>query len=312
MDMDTLDRRDLLRLAVTAATASTAHAADALPTVRFGAHKISRLIVGGNPVSANSHVSPQLDAEMRDYFTTANVKKLLADCERAGINTWQSRGDRHIMRALHEYRLEGGRIQWIAQTATEYGDLQRNLHEISALQPIGIYHHGSQTDKLWQTGKLDQLRDNLKAIRQTGVLVGLGTHIPEVVDHAESKGWDLDFYMTCVYHLTRNAEEAAKLAGHAVQGEFFRDADREEMLARVRRTSKTCLIFKVYAATRQCATADSRRAAIELAFREAKPRDAVVIGMFPKRQEQVRENCRLVREAIAAGPREAPPSPAQV
>jgi len=297
--MDILDRRDLLRMAAIAAAAKKANASDALPTVRFGAHKISRLIVGGNPVSANSHVSPQLDAEMRDYFTTANVKRLLAECERAGINTWQSRGDRHIMRVLHEYRLEGGRIQWIAQTATEYGDLRRNLSEIAALQPIGIYHHGSQTDKLWQTGKLDQLSDNLKAIRQTGALVGLGTHIPEVVDHVESRGWDLDFYMTCVYHLTRSPEEAAKLAGHAVEGEFFRDADREEMLARVSRTPKTCLIFKVYGATRQCATAPSRRAAIEFTFRAAKPSDAVVIGMFPKRQEQVRENCRLVREAIA-------------
>src|ERR1035441_2931230 len=110
--MDILNRRDVLRLAAAAATASTAHASDDLPTVRFGVHEISRLIVGGNPVSVNSHVSPQLDAEMRDYFTTANVKKLLADCERAGINTWQSRGDRHIMRLLDEYREEGGRIQW--------------------------------------------------------------------------------------------------------------------------------------------------------------------------------------------------------
>jgi hypothetical protein len=297
--MEILDRREMLRLAAVAVTASKAQASDALPTIPFGPHTISRLIVGGNPVSANSHVSSELDLEMRDYFTTANAKKLLHDCERSGIDTWQSRGDRHIIRTLSEYRQEGGRIQWIAQTATEYGDLQRNLREICALKPIGIYHHGSNTDKLWQTGKLDQLCDNLKAIRQTGAQAGLGTHIPEVVDYAESKGWDFDFYMTCVYHLTRTPEEAAKLAGHAVKGEYFRDADREEMLARVRRTSKTCLIFKVYGATRQCATADSRRAAIDLAFRSAKPHDAVVIGMFPKRQEQVQENCRLVTEAIA-------------
>src|SRR5205807_10133117 len=137
------------------------------------------------------------------------------------------------------------------------------------------------------TNKLHQLSDNLKAIRQTGARVGLGTHIPEVVDYAESKGWDFDFYMTCVYNLSRPREEAARLAGHAVEGEFFHDADREHMLARVSRTSKTCLIFKVYGATRQCATAESRRAAIELALRAAKPRDALVIGMFPKRQDQV-------------------------
>ncbi len=297
--METFGRRDMLRLAAIAATATTARASDALPMVGFGPHTISRLIVGGNPVSATSHVSPELDAEMRDYFTTAHTKKFLQDCESADINTWQSRGDRHIMRTLNEYRLEGGRIQWIAQTATEYGDLQRNLREICTLKPIGIYHHGSQTDRLWQTAKLDQLCDNLKAIRQTGAQVGLGTHIPEVVDYAETKGWDFDFYMTCVYNLSRGAEEAAKVAGRAVQGEFFRDADRELMLDRVRQTSKTCLIFKVYGATRQCATADSRRAAIKLVFRAAKPRDAVVIGMFPKRQEQVLENCRLVTEASA-------------
>jgi hypothetical protein len=105
--------------------------------------------------------------------------------------------------------------------------------------------------------------------------------------------------MTCVYNMGRTPEEAAKVAGHKVEGELFRDADREKMLSRVSRVSKTCLIFKVYGATRQCASAASRQAAIELAFQSAKPQDAVVIGMFPKYQEQVRENCRLVIEAIA-------------
>jgi hypothetical protein len=291
-------RRDLVKTAALLSAARIS-AAEPLATVAFGAHRISRLIVGGNPVSANSHVSPKLDEEMGDYFTAANIKKMLADCERAGINTWQSRGDRHIMRLLHEYRQEGGNLQWIAQTASEYGDLARNLREISAQKPIGIYHHGSQTDKYWYAGKMDQTCEALKAIRQTGARVGLGTHMPEVVDYAESKGWDFDFYMTCVYNISRTPEEAAKVAGHEVKGEFFWDADREKMLARVSRTKKTCLIFKVYGATRQCASPESRQAAIDLAFRYAKPQDAVVIGMFPKYQEQVKENCRLVAQAIA-------------
>ena len=297
--MENSTRRDLMKAAAIASAAAPALSADTLATVPFGRHSISRLIVGGNPISGTSHVSTQLDTEMRDYFTAANIKKLLAECERAGINTWQSRGDRHIMRLLNEYRLEGGRIQWIAQTATEYGDLGRNLKEISALDPIAIYHHGSQTDKLWYAGKIDQACENLKAIRQTGALVGLGTHIPEVVDYVESKGWDFDFYMTCAYNPTRTPEAAAKIAGRVVKGEFFWDADREQMLQRVSRTSKTCLIFKVYGASRKCATPESRRAAIDLAFQYAKPRDAVVIGMFSKYQEQVKENCRLVSQAIA-------------
>jgi hypothetical protein len=297
--MQRFSRRDLVKAAAAASAVLPVRATEPLPTVRFGQYMISRLIAGGNPVSANSHVSPNLDGEMRDYFTAANVKKLLAECERAGINTWQSRGDRHIMRLLHEYRQEGGRLQWIAQTASEYGDLGRNLREIAALKPIAIYHHGTQTDKYWYAGTIDRAYESLKGIRQTGARVGLGTHIPEVVDYAESKGWDVDFYMTCVYNLSRTPGEAAKVAGRQVHGEFFRDADREKMLLRVRQTTRTCLIFKVYGATRQCGSAESRQAAIDLAFRFAKPRDAVVVGMFPKYQEQVRENCQRVARAIA-------------
>ncbi len=292
--MDNITRRSLV---LSAPALAAFGSASALPTVRLGDQTISRLIVGGNPVSANSHVSSALSGEMRDYFTSANTKKLLAVCERAGINTWQSRADRHIMRLLHEYRQEGGRIQWIAQTASEYGDLKRNLGEASSLRPAGIYHHGSQTDKYWMSGRIDETREALKAIRQTGAQVGLGTHIPEVVDYVESKGWDFDFYMTCVYNLSRTPEEAAKVAGRPVKGEFFHDPDREMMLKRVSRTTKPCLIFKVYAATRHSATPAARLAALKLAFRYAKPTDAVVIGMFPKYQEQVEENCRLVLEA---------------
>lgn len=296
--MDRITRRTVLLAAPALAAAGPA---PALPTVRLGDHTISRLIVGGNPVSANSHVSSKLSDEMRDYFTSANTKKLLAACERAGINTWQSRADRHIMRLLHEYRQEGGRIQWIAQTASEYGDLKRNLGEASDLRPVGIYHHGVQTDKYWLSGRIDETREALKAIRDTGAQVGLGTHIPEVVDYVESKGWDFDFYMTCVYNLSRTPEETAKLAGRPVSGEMFWDPDRERMLDRVSRTAKPCLIFKVYAATRHCATPADRLDALKLAFRYAKPTDTVVIGMFPKYQEQVEENCRLVIEAAAKG-----------
>lgn len=288
---------DLTRRAVLLAPAAAAAVPGSIGRVPFGPHTIPRLIPGGNPVSGTSHVSAQLDSEMRDYFTSTNIKKLLAACEQSGIDTWQSRADRHIMRILHEYRLEGGHMQWIAQTATEYAELKRNLAEIAMLKPVAIYHHGASTDKLWNAGQLDQLRDNLKAIRQAGALTGLGTHIPEVVEHAESKGWDVDFYMTCVYRLSRSREEASRLAGREIRGELFWDADREQMLSRVAQCSKPCLIFKVYGATRLCATEESRLEALKLVFRYAKPSDALVIGMFPKYSEQVRENCRLLGAA---------------
>jgi hypothetical protein len=268
-----------------------------MPTVRIGAHRISRLIVGGNPVSGNSHVSGKMSQEMMDYFTAANVRKLLRDSEKAGINTWQSRGDRHILRLLHEYRLEGGQIQWIGQTASELRDIPRNIQKMAAAGAIGVYHHGSQTDKFWAAGKIEQAREMLKVMRQAGVLVGLGTHIPEVIDYIESKDWDLDFYMTCLYNLSRSKKEKDRLVGGKAPRELFWDPDRAQMLNRVRRTSKPCLIFKVYGASRHCDSRDRMRKALQLAFDYAKPTDCVVIGMCPKHTEQVRENCELLLEA---------------
>lgn len=302
--MRILSRREALVTAATVTAAAAAPSTESMPVVQWGPHKISRLIVGGNPVSGTSHFSSKLDAEMRDYFTAANIKKMLAECESAGINTWQSRADHHIMRMLNEYRLEGGRMQWIAQSASEYGNFRRNVAEMAALKPIGAYHHGSMTDTLWSQGKIDQVYENLKAVRQIGAQVGLGTHRPEVIDYVEAKGWDLDFYMTCVYQIqARTREEAEQVAGRKLEGppgDFFWDPDREKMLERVRKTTKPCLIFKVYGASRNCATAESRLAALQLAFRYAKPSDAVVVGMFPKYQEQIRENCQLVKQAIQA------------
>ncbi len=282
-------------------TGEAAAAEPAVPAVAFGKHSISRLLVGGNPVSGNSHVSGQLSQEMTDYFTAANVKKLLADCERAGINTWQSRGDRHIMRVLHEYRQDGGTIQWMAQTASELEDIPRHIRSLAAFGAIGIYHHGAKTDAFWQSGRIDKVLELVRVMRDSGVRAGVGTHIPEVIDYIESKNWDVDFYMACVYNLSRTPAEASQLAGREVKGEYFRDDDRLEMLKRVRQTSKQCLIFKVYGAGRHCDSPARRAAAVQLAARYAKPSDAMVIGMFPKHSEQVLENCRLVREALASG-----------
>ena len=289
-------RREVLLAAAGAVTATRA-AVSEMPLVPFGDHRVSRLIVGGNPISGTSHVSPELSREMVDYFSAANAKRLLRNCEAAGINTWQSRGDRHILRLLNEYRLEGGHMQWIGQTASELADTERNIREMAKAGAIGIYHHGSKTDRAWQAGKIEEVREALKVMRDAGVRVGLGTHIPEVIDHAEAKNWDVDFYMTCLYNLSRTKEEASRLAGRPVEDELFLDPDRERMLERVRRTSKQCLIFKVYGASRHCGSRERMRAALRLVFDSAKPRDCVVIGMFPKYKEQVRENCELVVEA---------------
>jgi len=117
-----------------------------LPTVKIGPNDVTRLICGGNPFSGFSHVNGDLDREMIDYYTMPALQAILDECWRCSINTFQSRGDRHQMRMALEHRLAGGQVQWIAQTASEFGSIEANIAEIARYDPIAIYHHGTHVD----------------------------------------------------------------------------------------------------------------------------------------------------------------------
>ena len=55
-----------------------------LPLVPFGPYRISRLILGDNPIHGGSHLSRFVNAQMRRYFTPEHILELLAACEREG------------------------------------------------------------------------------------------------------------------------------------------------------------------------------------------------------------------------------------
>lgn len=206
-------RRELLLTSAAVCPDRAVPAAPSLPAVAFGKHRISRLIVGGNPVSAHSHISAEASREMLNYFTAVNVKKLLAGCERSGINTWQSRGDSHIMRLLYEYRQDSEAIQWIPQTASKPEDVPRRIRPLAASAAIGIYPHGPRTDAFWRAVTIDKVLKLVNPMRDCGVRAGVGTHIPQVIGHIESKSWDVDFHMTCVYNLSRTPAQAWQCVG---------------------------------------------------------------------------------------------------
>jgi len=260
-----------------------------LPEVPFGPTRVSRLIIGGNPFSGNSHYSSALSEEMADYFTADRIVNTLLRCQSLGITAVQTRADRHLMRVFREYRNRGGTMAWIGQTASELTDLVGNVHQMARMGAIGAYHHGSRTDKLWAERRIDEVVPLLRAMRDVGLQVGLGTHIPEVIDYAEDKGWDIDFYMACLYNLNREPRDGAIVAG-STEREEFRDEDREAMAQRIMATRKTVLAFKVLAANRKTASPADTREAFRWAYTHIKPTDAIVVGMFPKYRDQVREN----------------------
>lgn len=271
-----------------------------LPTVDLCGMPVTRLIVGGNPFSGYSHVSAELDWEMIRYYTMPRLQETLAEAWRCGINTVQTRGDRLMMRMILEHRENGGCLQWISQTASEFADIVANIREIARYGPMAIYHHGTHTDNQWHLGRFDAVRDVLKAIKDTGLPAGLGTHIPEVIEYVEEKGWETDFYMGCFYNLARQYKSAPATDRAAYARDQFPAADPPRMAAVLRQVAKPCLGFKILAAGRQCATPESVRAAFRFAFEHLKPTDAVVVGMFQKHKNQVAENARIVADLLGA------------
>ncbi|MGQ9555794.1 MAG: hypothetical protein ACUVWR_16975 [Anaerolineae bacterium] len=256
---------------------------DLMPKTRLGNHWVSRLIVGGNPFSGNSHLGPEASLEMRDYHSSQRVLETLRLCEKWGISAFQSRGDSHMIHLVNDYRIAGGNLAWVAQTASEMADFRTNVQQIARAGAIAIYLHGTRTDALWQQGRPSEILESIKVIRDQGVTVGLGTHIPEVIAHAEEQGWDLDFYMACFYNLSQGDES------------YVCD-DRETMCQAIRATDKPVLAFKILAASRLSQTPQDLRAAFAYAFANIKPKDAIVVGMFTKYGNQVAENARLAFE----------------
>ena len=268
-----------------------------LPHVRLGPHSISRLICGANTFNAGSHMSAFLNAEMRAYFTPQQVLRTLRHCQAVGINCWQA-----VPNNLDLYRRfldEGGKMHLIALD-------DASSDSVAALAGggcIAVAHHGETTDQLFKAGKLGEVREFLKKVRDAGLQVGVSTHMPDVVDAIESAGWDIDFYMTCVYERHRSAEQLQKLLGHVPipVGEVYLTDDPPRMYRAIRQTPKPCLAFKILAAGRLCDRPKTVETAFAQAFASIKPTDAVIVGMYDRYSDQPAENAALIRRFAEAG-----------
>jgi len=167
-------------------------------------------------------------------------------------------------------------------------------------KPMALYHHGERTDVLFRAGQMDQVQEYCKRLRQAGVRVGIGTHKPEVVEYAEERGWDVDFYMLCAYNRTRTPEEFRKLLGvlPLPASDIYLETDPPRAYEVARKTSKTCFLFKILAAGRVANSPQALDKAFADAFVNIKPQDCVVVGMFPRFQDQVKDNCDRVRRIL--------------
>src|SRR6185369_11992368 len=188
-------------------------------------------------------------------------------------------------------------MNWLCLGKPDWAENPHLIADAAKRKPIGIAPHGALGERLHRQDKLDVLTDLLKRIRDTGVLVGLSAHDPALIELSEEKGWDVDYYMACLYYLTRPREEAQKLLGGELPlGEIYLPSDPPRMFKVIQAVRKPCLAYKVLAAGRQIESANQVRQCFETAFKNIKPTDAVIVGMYQQLSDQVSENAATVRE----------------
>ncbi len=274
------------------------HCMPKIPTVNTGGVEVSRLMTGSNPIRGMSHVNQEMNQEMKEYFTMENSVKYLQDAAAAGIDGCVFRTDEYTMRVIYEFRQRGGEVKWFAQQASEV-IFENNVRSAKNYGANGFFIMGNTTDGLFAQKNYEEIERRLKVIRDSGMLVGLGTHNPEVLYYSQDHNWDVDFYFASAYNTTRHIAERMAQGGPGFGGpppagaggrppgppreQFnYPITDPPLMYEAVRYVDKPCIVFKVMGATRRCETQQDVQDAFDLAFASIKPTDAVAVGFWPK------------------------------
>jgi len=293
-------RNFLASAAALAAAGRTALSAETpLPTVRLGKFEMTRLTLGSNPMTGASHFNPILDRLMNEWMTPEKVMEILQRAEQAGIRSWQLHNDPKLVECIRRYKADGGKMNCFI--LSDFKDPAGSVKDLAKLGVMGIVHHGERSDVLFREKQMDGIHDFLKATHDAGLLAGISMHNPGVLDYVEGKGWESDFYMTCVYRLSRLPDEQRAEFREAVIGEPYFEKDPERMCKMVRQTKKTCFAFKILAAGRNIKSKAAIEGAFKFVFDNIKPQDGVIVGMFPRFKDEIVENAALVRRFGAAG-----------
>jgi hypothetical protein len=267
-----------------------------VPKVKFYNAEISRMVLGCNPFYGFAHYNDNYSKAMREWYTPDRVCAVMHQAARFGINTFNYV---HLDRAPQDwarFRSEGGQMNLVIQVTAgvDAGML------VKTLKPLALQRQGEVVDDAFQNGQMSTVREWCKQVRDMGVLVGVGTHIPEVIAKIEEENWDVDFYSGCVYNRRRTPEEIKKaLNGEWLEmpKELYLKSDPARMYRVLRQARKPCFAFKILAAGRIPDAGIER--AFRTAFESIKPSDAVYVGMFPRFKDEVRENAEIVHRILA-------------
>jgi hypothetical protein len=258
--------------------------------VRIGDRLVSRFILGTNPISGFSHQSVETDQRMVGWFTIDRTKALLREAESLGVNTVIARTDLGVMRFVREYRDEGGKIVWFAQTCPPEGPPELCIGRAIEAGAVACHLHGGYMDHCLANGNLDQIPGLIDMIRSAGMLAGVAAHDPHVIEWAEEH-LDVDYYMCCYYNSMHRAERPEHVHGAP---EWFWPEDRDIMTQLIQTLSKPAIHYKILAAGR-----NDPAEAFAYAARAMRPNDAVCVGVYTEHNpNMLREDVELLERHL--------------
>jgi hypothetical protein len=158
--------------------------------MKFFGVDISRLVLGVNPFCGFAHYNNNFCGTMKEWYTQDRVCAVMHKCTHFGINAFNYAPFEPFPEYWHCFQSEGGKMHLIMQLPRR--DETEAL--VKRLKPLAIHIQGEAVDQAFQAGKMDFIKDWCKQVRDLGVIVGVGTHKPEVISFVEEHAWDVDFY----------------------------------------------------------------------------------------------------------------------
>ncbi len=249
-----------------------------MQTVEMGNHQVSRLICGGNPFGGHAHGNlAYLSKLFREYFTDDKIAETLQVSAANGINTALIEIEDNILRSLdlYEERMVH-RIQWICQIPPDRKEVGLMKHMKQQIQiasdnkAIAAFIQGAATEEMFASGQTEELRELIALMREKGIVPGVCSHHPEIIEKADELELGAEFYMMTLNRVDYHCD------------------DPEGAKATMEKLDTPFLSFKVLGAGRD---------EPEAGFRNAFDAGAtfIAVGMF---DFQVKENAELVNKIL--------------
>ena len=151
-------------------------------------------------------------------------------CTENGVNTTLTSTGENILRAMDLYEERtGSRMQWICQLPPDRQKLGLVKHMKQQIQlaadnrAICAFVQGAVTGQIFEEGKIEELREFIALIREKGMVPGICSHRPDVIEKAEELDMGAEFYMLTLNRVGYVCDdpEAAKRAVKTIDKPFI-------------------------------------------------------------------------------------------